>query len=236
MHPTHSAAGACRLAIFDFDGTLFDTRQAIAHTVCRTFVQKGRSAPTPAAVSRTMATGVGINETFHALSQPNPLSSVELPQWVDCYREIYRREGAEQAPPFGDPRKLFRRLVAAGIQIAVVSNKGVAAIECAVRAHDLASHVALVVGDDPKVAKKPDPMAFHQVIEPFFGAEVCRMAAMVGDTTADIEFARNIGAHSCWASYGYGDPDQCQALLPDRIISSLDEAAYLLGPMAPSGA
>ena len=32
---------------------------------------------------------------------------------------------------------------------------------------------------------------------------------MVGDTAADIAFAKAVGIAGCWVSYGYGDADRC---------------------------
>jgi phosphoglycolate phosphatase len=43
---------------------------------------------------------------------------------------------------------------------------------------------------------------------------------MVGDTEADLCFARDVGIMSCWASYGYGDRDGCRALAPDYEIAA----------------
>jgi len=43
---------------------------------------------------------------------------------------------------------------------------------------------------------------------------------MVGDTEADLHFARDVGIRSCWASYGYGDHDGCRALAPDYEIAT----------------
>jgi phosphoglycolate phosphatase-like HAD superfamily hydrolase len=41
---------------------------------------------------------------------------------------------------------------------------------------------------------------------------------MVGDTMADIQFAKTIGVRSCWASYGYGDLLACRQLAPGYEI------------------
>jgi phosphoglycolate phosphatase len=46
---------------------------------------------------------------------------------------------------------------------------------------------------------------------------------MVGDTEADLRFARAVGIRSCWASYGYGDGDACRALAPDYEIAAFPE-------------
>ena len=43
----------------------------------------------------------------------------------------------------------------------------------------------------------------------------------VGDTATDIQFAKNIGAASCWATYGYGDAGRCHTLQPTYRIADI---------------
>ena len=48
---------------------------------------------------------------------------------------------------------------------------------------------------------------------------------MVGDTEADLLFAKQCGFQSIWARYGYGHLERCQQLKPTH---TLDEAIHLL--------
>ena len=48
-----------------------------------------------------------------------------------------------------------------------------------------------------------------------------RRVLIVGDTEADILFAKNAGLRSCWASYGYGDEAVCKALAPEFILPDI---------------
>jgi phosphoglycolate phosphatase len=216
-----------KLAIFDFDGTLFDTRRAIAHCIQRTFDVRGQARPPATAISRTVSQGIGLEDTFSRLLPAGNPQLSHLPLWVTTYRCLYKDEGEQQVRPFGDVGSLLSKLKNSGTQIAVVSNKGAAAVHHALDAFNLAVHVSLVVGDTPGMAKKPDPMCFEQVIRPHFGKEVCMEAVVIGDTAADIKFARNIGAHACWARYGYGDTEECAALLPEMTIMAIEDADCL---------
>lgn len=206
-----------RLAIFDFDGTLFDTRGAITHSIRRTFEQLGSPQPTADAISTTVAKGIGLDDTFSQLAPHLQTRKNELKDWVSTYRNIYKLESGQRVRPFGDARQLLSNLARSGLHIAVVSNKGVAAVNDALISHNLAVHISLVVGDTPGIAKKPDPMCFERIIKPHFGDEVANNVVMVGDTATDIRFARNIGAHACWARYGYGNADECLARFLLRI-------------------
>lgn len=65
-----------------------------------------------------------------------------------------------------------------------------------------------------------EPAVFHAVILPRYPEVNRERVLVVGDTDADIRFARNIEAASCWASYGYGRREVCSALKPDYTIES----------------
>ncbi|WP_334419151.1 MULTISPECIES: HAD family hydrolase [unclassified Bradyrhizobium] len=128
----------------------------------------------------------------------------------------------------------LKAISAAGIGIVVVSNKGEKAIQIALEQFRISSFVSLLVCDRPGAKMKPDPACFTEIIQPALGFVAPADTIVIGDTVADIQFARNIGARSCWASYGYGDPVQCRALAPDHIVSSLNELVPILGIPTPA--
>jgi phosphoglycolate phosphatase len=51
---------------------------------------------------------------------------------------------------------------------------------------------------------------------------------VVGDTVADVQFAKNIGGKVCWCRYGYGDPEACQKAGPDFVVDSLEEVVEIV--------
>jgi phosphoglycolate phosphatase len=68
---------------------------------------------------------------------------------------------------------------------------------------------------------KPDPSLFNNILKPKYPEMRFDNCVMIGDTTADIVFARNCGLTSCWAEYGYGDKAACLQLKPEHIIDSI---------------
>lgn len=68
----------------------------------------------------------------------------------------------------------------------------------------------------------PDPMIYNEIIKSKYKNLNDKNVLMVGDTEADINFARNANISSCWAEYGYGNVDNCLKLKPDFQISSFD--------------
>lgn len=89
-------------------------------------------------------------------------------------------------------------------------------------------------GDKTSGAKrKPDPASFVDVLIPTlresYGMEIKPESVLVvGDTVADIQFARNVEGNICWCRYGYGDREACQELKPQFVVDSLDEVVGII--------
>lgn len=208
--------------IFDFDGTLFDTRRAIAATLARTFQDFTMTVPDNTAIWGTIRLGVTLENTF-AMLMSRPAED-EIDKMVIRYREIYNGGlGIEKSSPFPGVPELLRDLAEAENTIIVCSNKGRVAVNETLAHYGMESVVSLIVAVDGAQPTKPDPASFNNRIKPQIGAAASAQPLVIGDTIADIRYARAIGAKSCWAAYGYGDPDACIPMAPDcAIYDSLD--------------
>ena len=207
--------------IMDFDGTLFDTRRAIASTLAETFAERGLAAPDDAAIWATIRRGVTLEATFTALLPP--AASDDLTECVLHYRRIYNSgAGIAASAPFPGARDAIARLAADPRPVVVVSNKGMTAVETTLSHFGMRAGIDLVVAAEGPAPTKPDPASFHMRIRPALGAAASRRPLVVGDTDADIRYARAIGAGACWATYGYGDPERCEPLAPDHRLAALD--------------
>ncbi|AKQ46098.1 hypothetical protein TH63_11410 [Rufibacter radiotolerans] len=220
-----------QLVIFDFDGTLCATESAILHTFQVAFERKGLTPPPEAEIKAALGTGGHLSELLLLLHPPlQQEGTAALQEWVSHYRYLYETEGARLTTLFEGTEEILSLLRQKDITCAVLSNKGQRAIELALEEFGLLSYFDLIIGDDPKHAlrKKPDPMAFHQVIQPRDPQLASSQILMVGDTHADLEFANNAGLASCWAAYGYGARVLCEAATPTHTIHSLRQLTDLV--------
>jgi phosphoglycolate phosphatase len=72
-----------------------------------------------------------------------------------------------------------------------------------------------------ETAGKPDPLMLHELMEAFdLPAE---RVLMIGDTTHDLQLARNAGCASIGVSYGAHTPEAFGALGPLAIVHSVAE-------------
>ncbi|UOQ70664.1 HAD family hydrolase [Hymenobacter cellulosilyticus] len=217
------------LFLFDYDGTLCDTRRAILYGFERTFEHYGVPEPAPEVVHAMIGRGLVLGDMLQQL-RPE-LSAAEVAEWVVTYRQIYAREAEPLVTPFPGALALFAQLTEQGVLIGVLSNKGAAVLEASLAQVGLLPFVALVIGDgtmpEKQLAKKPDPMVFHEVVKPRFPEVPTNRMLMIGDTTADLQFAHNSQIDSCWVTFGFGEEAQCRALQPTHTVSHLLEIPAL---------
>ncbi|WP_324676725.1 HAD family hydrolase [Hymenobacter sp. GOD-10R] len=221
---------AYSLLLFDYDGTLCDSRQAIRYSLQQFFLAYNLPAPPEADVQRTIELGLSAPVTLQVLQ---PTATLEqITEWVPLYRGIYAEQGEPLVAPFPGAHEVVAQAAAQGLRPVVLSNKGSRVLEASLERFGLLSYFSLLIGDgsfpDKKLELKPSPMIFQQIIQPHFPEVPLEEILMIGDTQADLLFARNCGIDACWASYGMGDPAACRALDPNYEIGALAELADVL--------
>jgi phosphoglycolate phosphatase len=214
--------------IFDYDGTLFDTRSAIAHCMRRAFEECGRPLPAGEQIVAAVKSGLPLQDTLIAIDPALRIHPAAVNGMVDVYRRLYLDEGTPLLQPFAGAADALRMLHAGGTKCAVVSNKGIAAVRRSLDENELSAFIEVIFGDAPGLPKKPDPAILTEHILPRFRRIETERILIVGDTEVDILFAKRSGAPACWASYGYGDVERCRRLEPEHEIASMSALPALV--------
>jgi phosphoglycolate phosphatase len=212
---------AFNVALVDFDGTLVDTRGAVAECMRSVLREHSWRKRPETAISQVIASGAPLLEALQRL-----MPDLESGQVQDCvrrYRIRYPEFDTAQSVLYDGVQSTVRYLATSGIEVVVMSNKGRAAVEATLVRFGLADSVAHVLADYPGEPTKPDPEVFHRRVVGIFGTKPRSDYIVVGDTEADLEFSRRVGIKSCWATYGYGNPVACRALAPDYEIRAFSE-------------
>jgi phosphoglycolate phosphatase len=216
-----------RALLLDFDGTLAATQPAVIASAQRVLDVLRRPPAADDAVRRVLALGLPLEKTFAAIDPA--LTPPQLADAAARYREIYAEIGMAHTALFPGVYETLQALHRRGAFLAVLSNKGRAAIERQMQTTGLTDFVDLIFAAEPDMPNKPDKAAFETRVAPAFPGVGRDAFLMVGDTAVDIQFAKNTGLASCWTAYGYGDPAGCRALLPDFAIARFDELLALPG-------
>lgn len=212
-----------KVLICDFDGTLADTRASVAICVRRTLEELcGASAALgDGEIEAVLARGATLRGTFEQfIGQLVSGQSVTVDACVARYRQHYAAEGLRWTTLFPGVRASLAYARSVGVKLAIVSNKGEAALHAALKHFDLSGYFELVLGEQTDLPPKPAPDLFEQRILPFFASANRAEMLFVGDTSADLLFARNCGIDACWVTYGHGKPDACRALKPRYEIET----------------
>lgn len=205
------------LVIFDFDGTLADSARGIAECMHAAFESCELRPPSPADVRARI--GLTLEESIRQLTDDRP--GVDVAVVARRYRELHASVAAPAVALFPGTDETLALLKAAGIPLAVVSQKARSGLLHLLTQLAIDRYFDLVLGADDVTAPKPQAALYDRHIATQYPGVACDRVLVVGDTATDLQFASNIGAQSCWAEYGYGDPQRCRALQPRYSIPQI---------------
>jgi phosphoglycolate phosphatase len=210
---------------FDLDGTLVDTAAEIAEAANRALESHGMERRELAEVTRYI--GHGTRELIKGLVAAAIASGRDWRHratrrraraWITTMRSRPARRFA-----YPGARAALERLSSAGIKLACVTNKELRHARRVLEVTGLEHFFALTIGGDTLPRKKPDASVLRHVVEVLRG-EVHR-TAHVGDSSIDIQAARNAGVAAWAVPYGYNAGVPIAEAKPERIFPGLLQLA-----------
>ena len=200
------------LICFDWDGTLFDSTGIITRCIQQAVVDVGGARPTDEAASYVIGMALMPALTHAAPDVPKD----KYPLLGERYRHHYLAH-QNDISLFDGVLPMLAELKARHHWLAVATGKSRMGLDNVLATRDLkgifdASRTA------DETAGKPDPRMLNELMRQF-GTEPER-TLMVGDTTHDLQMARNAGCASLGVSYGAHPPSEFEALGPRAILHS----------------
>jgi phosphoglycolate phosphatase len=187
-----------RLAIFDVDGTLVDSRQVIAEAMDRAFVTLG--LPPPGYERTRMIVGLSLAPAIVALAPDLP--ETEHPRLTDAYRDAFLEMRAEgwQEPLYEGAVDLLDMLRREGWKIGMATGKARRGVRHILDHHSLEPYFDVTVCADDGPGK-PDPfMVNANLAATGIAAEG---ALMIGDTSFDMAMGRAAGVRTVGVGWGF---------------------------------
>ncbi|MBL8329571.1 MAG: phosphoglycolate phosphatase [Rubrivivax sp.] len=216
--------------LFDLDGTLMDTAGDIALALQRSMADQGLSAPTPQAVRTMIGRGapslVQRACAAQAIEADDALRAVLLQGFFDHYGRL-QDEGAYDAQPYPGALEAVAAVHAAGLPLALVTNKQRRFAQALLRLRGLEPAFRVVCGGDTCERRKPDPQPLLWAAAQL-GVPPAQ-TLMVGDSVNDVTAARAAGMPVLCMTYGYNEGRDVKTLPADAFADSMTELPRLLG-------
>jgi len=216
----NSTSGApIRAVLFDWDGTVADTRPGIFNSVRYAIGQYG-IADKPDDELRYFI-GPSLYDGFEHVFGVSPELANEL---TDTYRVYYRDKGIFECNVYEGVGDLLRELHDAGVKTAVVSSKPKEFLDRLVEHFGLAEHLDAVVGPAMDNHNSNKTVLVNQALKELM--LLPSTVAMIGDRHFDMEGAKAAGVNAVGVLYGYGTEEELCKAGADAIC---DQVADLRG-------
>lgn len=213
-------AKTARHVLFDLDGTLVDTREAVECSYRKVFAEVlDRDFPPPNLPAEVFAM-----RPAEVFQQVEPERAEEL---YEAYKRNYPK-CSDRVRLFEGAAELIRDLIAEGRKPSLVTNKGIerTLIDLSVAGISPEQFAAIVTAEDT-VERKPHPAPILLGLERA-GAEATD-AIYVGDGPQDILAARASGMDCISVTYGFYQAEELSGLGPLAIATSIAELSKELG-------
>ena len=213
-----------KLVIFDLDGTLLNTIADLAHSTNYALNKLGY--PTHEIEKYNFMVGNGIDKLFERALPEGEKSKENVLRVRKEFVPYYDIHNADDSRPYPGIPELLSYLQAAGIQIAVASNKYQAATQKLIDHYFPEIHFTAVFGQREGIKVKPDPTVVFDILEV---AKVTKEEVLyVGDSGVDMQTAANARVTACGVTWGFRPRAELEEFSPQYIVDTAEEVKRLI--------
>jgi phosphoglycolate phosphatase-like HAD superfamily hydrolase len=211
-----------RLIIYDLDGTLIDSTEAIVETFNRVVEEQGEHSCPRGEIEEMI--GLPLTEMFKRVLPTDKHCDVQA-CW-NRFIEIYADVGPKKTRIFpGVPETLAHFKEAGYLQSVATTKRGDVASRL-LHKLGLRDYFDLVLGINDVAQPKPAPDVINLTLKRL--SVKPQEAVFIEDTTIGLEAGVRAGVHTVGVTTGTHDMDRLAALHPDYIIDGLHELKKLI--------
>lgn len=213
-----------RLLVFDWDGTVMDSISSIVACMQATVERLGIDPIPDERIRR--AIGLGLHDTLDMLV---PGADERLRgRILDCYRQLWFSSFRHRPEPFSGVPQALSALAEAEYLMAVATGKGRRGLDRDLETTGMGRlfHASRTADE---TFSKPHPRMLEEILDEL-GTRPDE-ALMVGDTTYDLEMAKNAGVSSVAVTCGSHCREELAGLEPLACLGSVLELEAWLQPV-----
>ena len=207
-----------KLIIFDFDGTLGDTRRNIVTTMQMAIKEMQLPSRTEAECAATI--GLPLAGCFRTLFPD--IQEKLISRCAETYRRIFN-ENLQKITPEAFPGvvKTLKTLKEKGFALTIASSRSRNSLTELTRDMGIADYISYLIGaDDVKEAKpRPEPVLKTLTAMHFDASETL----VVGDMAVDILMGANAETKTCGVTWGNGSKEELKEAGANFIIDRMEE-------------
>ena len=210
-----------KLIIFDFDGTLGDTRRNIVTTMQMAIKEMQLPERTEAECAATI--GLPLVGCFRTLFPD--IQEELIPRCAETYRRFFNENLRKITPEaFPGVVKTLKTLKERGFTLTIASSRSRNSLIELTRDMGIADYISYLIGaDDVKEAKpKPEPVLKTLAAMQFEAYETL----VVGDMAVDIQMGANAGTKTCGVTWGNGSREKLKEAGADYIIDRMEDLLW----------
>jgi len=226
-----SRPASLRLAVFDVDGTLIDSQNSIVAAMGHAWESHGLVPPGRETALRMV--GLPLADVIAGLAPD------ETPERWESLRTSYSAEwsrmrdtGRLSEPLFPGALAVLDDLERDGWLLGVATGKSRKGLDKALEAHALGHRFVTLQTSDVS-AGKPHPEMLVKAMAATGAAAAA--TAMIGDTTYDIQMARNAGTYAVGVAWGYHKVNELWAAGAHAVIDDFADLPRTLVALIEGG-
>lgn len=212
-----------KLIIFDFDGTLGDTRANIIMTMQETMRVLGYPVAGEEAIAATIGLTLedGFRELFPGLTERDILRCAEV------YRDLFEKNRRKMVPKlFPHVKETLNLLKERGYILSVASSRQSVSLRGFLHDMSVEDCISYILGADNVEKSKPDPEPVLKTLREL--GIPAEESLVVGDMPVDIIMGLRAGAATCGVTYGNSSRDDLVKAGAGYIIDDISELPGLL--------
>jgi HAD superfamily hydrolase (TIGR01549 family) len=204
-----------RLAVFDFDGTIADTRKPISLSANRALEELGYAPRSHHDVQQLI--GLPLAEVMSGLAG----EADRVDELCAAYRAAFREIAPGNAPLFAGIREVLGQLQGAGLRLAIATSRTRESLEMFLDQHSLREFFVFLAGGHCIERGKPHPEMLEYVLD---GVGCSREhSLMIGDTTHDMKMGHAARMDTCAVTYGMHATERLAASEPTYLVHETHE-------------